>query len=60
MPTNFCNANTMTVCPFGRYVKLVGLALPIEKKPYVTAVNVMIELTRSLLLNFGILKAVIY
>ena len=29
----------MTVCSFGRYVKLVALALLIEKKPYVTAVS---------------------
>ena len=29
----------MTVCSFGRYIKLVDLALHIEKKPYVTAVN---------------------
>ena len=50
----------MTVCSFGRYVKLVGLALLIEKRPYVTAVNDIIELARSLLLNFGTLKAVIY
>ena len=40
----------------GRYVKLVGLALLIEKKPYVTAVNDITKLVRSLFTEFWYLK----
>ena len=49
----------MTVCSFGRYVKLVGLALLIEKKAYVTAVNDN-RTGQVFIIEFGTLKAVIY
>ena len=48
----------MTVCSFDRKVKLVDLALLIEKRPYVTGVNDIIELAIGLLIEFWYLKGI--